>query len=372
MKILMVYPEYPPTFWSFKYALKFIAKKAAFPPLGLMTVSALLPPDWERKLVDLNVTKLRDSDILWADYVFISAMIVQDKSVMDVLRRCKSLSRKVVAGGPLFTTSSHEYQEIVDHFVLNEAEITFPSFLSDLKKGTPKHIYSSPGAADIMTSPLPDRSIISTRHYGSMNIQYSRGCPFDCEFCNITSLFGRVPRTKTVEQLVAELDDIYSLGWTGSIFIVDDNFIGNRRKLKSEVLPTIIDWMASKKRPFTFLTEVSLNLADDEELMELMVQAGFDTVFVGIESPNADSLDECSKIPNRNRDMVASVRRIQRAGLEVQGGFIMGFDSDPSQIFEMMIDFVQNSYIVTAMVGLLHALPETRLYTRLKPGRIHQ
>jgi len=371
MKILLVYPECPPTFWSFKYALKFIARKAAYPPLGLMTVAAMLPSGWERKLVDLNVGKLRDRDILWADYVFISAMMVQDVSVKEVLCRCKKLGRRVVAGGPLFTAGYAEYEGLVEHFVLNEAEITLPQFLQDLQGGTPKHIYTSLDAADMKKSPLPDRSLISKRHYGSMNIQYSRGCPFDCEFCNITSLFGRVPRTKTVEQLLAELDGIHALGWKGSVFIVDDNFIGNKRKLKDEVLPAIIGWMDSKKRPFTFITEASLNLSDDEELMEMMVRAGFDTVFIGIESPNAESLEECSKIANRNRDMVASVRKLQQSGLEVQGGFIVGFDRDPEQIFEMMIDFVQNSYIVTAMVGLLHALPDTRLYRRLKEeGRL--
>ena len=371
MKILLLYPEYPVTFWSFKHALSFIAKKASFPPLGLMTIAAMLPGDWEVRLLDMNTHRLRDRDILWADYVFVSAMIVQVESVREVLARCRELGRSVVAGGPLFTTGHGEFAGMVDHMVLDEAEETLPRFLRDLEAGTPARIYRASVRADITASPVPRRSLISTRNYGAMNIQYSRGCPFDCEFCNITSLFGRVPRTKTSEQMLAELDSIHALGWRGCVFIVDDNFIGNKVKLKREILPAITAWMERNRHPFTFTTEVSINLADDAELMELMVRAGFDTVFVGIESPNEESLQECSKQANKGRDMVQSILKMQRAGLEVQGGFIVGFDSDPSSIFDQMIAFIQESSVVTAMVGLLNALPDTKLYDRLmREGRL--
>ncbi len=371
MKVLLVYPEYPVTFWSFRYALSFISKKASYPPLGLLTIAALLPGECELRLVDMNVRKLGDKEILWADYVFVSAMIVQAESVRKLLGRCKSLDRKVVAGGPLFTTGYEEYAGMVDHFVLNEAEQTLPVFLRDLEKGLPKKVYTSAGWADMTTSPVPRRDLVRTRDYGAMNIQYSRGCPFDCEFCNITSLFGRVPRTKNKEQLIAELDNIRALGWKGCVFIVDDNFIGNKVKLKREILPAMIEWMTRNNYPFTFTTEASLNLADDDELMGLMVEAGFDTVFVGIESPNADSLDECGKRANQGRDMIASILKMQQFGLEVQGGFIVGFDNDPPEIFDRMISFIQDSSVVTAMVGMLNALPSTRLHNRLtKEGRL--
>jgi radical SAM superfamily enzyme YgiQ (UPF0313 family) len=370
MKILHVYPSYPDTFWSFKYALRFISKRAAFPPLGLLTVAALLPKDWDQRLVDLNTATLRDKDILWADYVFISAMSVQRDSVLNVLERCKALGRKVVAGGPLFT-SSHDEFEGVDHFILNEAEITLPPFLNDLSTGKAQNFYSTEAWADVTTTPVPLWSLVDLKYYSTMNLQYSRGCPYDCEFCDITVLYGRVPRTKTKEQVLAELDSLLARGWRSDVFFVDDNFIGNKAKLKKEILPAIIDWMKENKHPFALSTEVSVNLADDEELMSLMVRAGFDAVFVGIESPNEESLVECKKIPNKNRDLLASVRKIQRFGLRVNGGFIVGFDNDPAAIFQRVVDFIQESGIITAMVGLLNAPRGTRLYQRLSSeGRL--
>jgi radical SAM superfamily enzyme YgiQ (UPF0313 family) len=365
MKALLIYPEYPVTFWSFKHALKFVSKKASYPPLGLLTIAAMLPETWEIKLIDMNVKKLRDKDLLWADYVFISAMIIQSDSAMTVLTRCRELGRKVVAGGPLFTSGYKDFMDMVDHFVLNEAEETLPAFLRDLKRRTPSRVYTSDKWADLAASPVPMRQLIKTGHYGAMNIQYSRGCPYDCEFCNITVLFGRAPRTKSKEQILAELDNIYALNWRGCVFIVDDNFIGNRSKLKKELLPAMIGWMERNDHPFTFSTEASINLADDEELMELMVRAGFDTVFVGIETPDEKSLHECGKLPNKGRDLIADIRKMQRFGLEVQGGFILGFDNDPPTIFNRMIHFIQESAVVTAMVGLLNALPNTKLYHRL-------
>jgi len=370
LKILFVYPKYPDTFWSFKYALKFISKKAAFPPLGLLTVAAMLPADWQKKLVDMNVKRLKDEDIKWADYVFISAMVVQQDSAGEVIARCNLMGTKVIAGGPLFTTGHEDYDE-VDHFVLGEAEVTLPLFLKDLEKGCPRHMYFSEERPDITKTPVPLWSLIKMRHYSSMNIQYSRGCPYNCEFCDIIILNGHKPRTKAKEQLITELDMLYQRGWRGSVFIVDDNFIGNKRKLKEEILPAIIEWRKSKKHPFDLFTEASINLADDEKLMKLMTDAGFRTVFIGIETPHDESLVECAKSQNRKRDMVASVKKIQNFGMEVQGGFIVGFDSDPLTIFKSQIRFIQQSGIVTAMVGLLNAPRGTRLYQRLmKENRI--
>jgi len=231
MRILLVYPQYPDTFWSFKHALKFVSKKAAFPPLGLLTVAAMLPGEWEKKLVDMNVTRLTDEDIKWADYVFISAMVVQQNSVREVIARCKRLNTRIVAGGPLFTTGYEEFDG-VDHFVLGEAEATLPLFLEDLEKGYARHIYTSDARPDICQTPIPLWSLINTKHYSSMNVQYSRGCPFNCEFCDIILLNGHQPRTKDKEQLLAELDELYRRGWREGVFVVDDNFIGNKKKLK--------------------------------------------------------------------------------------------------------------------------------------------
>ena len=365
MKILLVYPQYPDTFWSFRHALRIISKKASFPPLGLLTVAAMLPSDWEKKLVDMNVTALDDKDLNWADYVFISAMVVQRDSVKEVIARCREFGAKVVAGGPLFTTE-HEEFDGVDHLVLDEAEITLPPFLADLDKGCVQHIYTSKERPDISKTPIPMWSLINMKKYSSMNVQYSRGCPFNCEFCDIIILNGHKPRTKDKDQVVNELEALYSRGWRGGVFIVDDNFIGNKRKLKAEILPAIIKWMKERKYPFSFNTEASINLADDKGLMQLMVKTGFNTVFVGIETPNEESLVECNKFQNANRNLVASVKKIQNYGLEVQGGFIVGFDSDPISIFKSQINFIQRSGIVTAMVGLLNAPRGTRLYQRLK------
>jgi radical SAM superfamily enzyme YgiQ (UPF0313 family) len=365
VNILLVYPMYPDTFWGFKHALKFVSKKASFPPLGLLTIAAMLPKEWNKKLIDLNATKLTDKDILWADYVFISAMSIQSESVDEVIQQCKKLSTKIVAGGPLFTSSS-EYYKNIDHMILNEAEITLPQFLNDLSEGKPKHKYTTEEWADIATTPLPLWEIVPMNNYTSMNVQYSRGCPYDCDFCDITVLYGRRPRTKTKEQVIAELDELYFTGWRGPVFFVDDNFIGNKRKLKGEILPAIAEWMEKRKNPFYLNTEASINLADDDRLMHLMVKAGFEAVFIGIESPNEESLVECNKSQNRNRDLISSIKKIQQAGLEVQGGFIVGFDNDPPSIFEKLTNFIQESGIVTAMVGLLNAPRGTKLHKKLE------
>ena len=365
MKTLLVYPEYKETFWSFKYALKFIFKKASTPPLGLLTVAALLPEKWEKRLIDMNVRSLKDKDLKWADIVFISAISIQKDSVKEIMERCRKTGVRTVAGGPLFTTGYEEFPGI-DHFVLNEAEITLPQFLEDLENGCSRHIYSSKQCADITKTPLPLWKLLNMKKYATMNIQYSRGCPFNCEFCNITTLYGRKIRTKDKDQLIRELESLYSHRWRNAVFFVDDNFIGNKKKLKKYILPAVAGWMEKKKHPFSSITQASIELADDEELMQLMVKAGFDTVFVGIETPNEESLSECTKHQNKNRDLISCVKKIQQSGLQVQGGFIVGFDNDPLSIFEGQIRFIQNSGIVTAMVGLLNALKGTRLHLRLE------
>jgi radical SAM superfamily enzyme YgiQ (UPF0313 family) len=364
MKILLVNPDAPNTFWSLKNTLRFISKKAMLPPLGILTVAAMLPKEWELRLVDMATKKLRDRDILWADYVFITGMYVQKVLAKAVIERCKKLKKTVVAGGPLYTSSPEEFPE-VDHLVLNEGEITLPEFLKDLENGTPKRIYSTTKFADVQLTPAPLWEMLDMRHYGMASVQYSRGCPFNCHFCDITKTLGHRMRTKTKEQVLQELDNIYSAGWRGSVFFVDDNFIGNKSRLKEETLPAIIDWMGKKDYPFSFNTQASINLADDDELMRLMVDAGFDCVFVGIESQNAESLVECNKTQNTGRNLVESIKKIQYAGMQVQGGFILGFDSDKANIFENTIQFIQKSGIVTAMVGLLNAPPGTQLQIRM-------
>jgi radical SAM superfamily enzyme YgiQ (UPF0313 family) len=365
MNILLVYPEHPVTFWSFKHALKFINKKANLPPLGVLTVAALLPDGWNKKIVDMNTDGLRDKDIQWADSVFISAMNIQRESVRKVIDRCKKMNRKTVGGGPLFTTEPENYGD-VDHLLLYEGEVSIPRFLADLKNGSPKHLYDWDGYPELHETPLPSWELIHLRNYASLSIQYSRGCPFHCDFCNVVSLFGHSQRTKSAEKVVDELEIIYRLGWRGSVFFVDDNFIGNKEKLKSEVLPAIMGWMKEKNYPFRFNTEVSINIADDNELMELMVDAGFSTVFVGIETVDEESLAECNKIQNTRRDLVECVKTIHRHGIQVQGGFILGFDNDKPSIFSRVSSFIQQCGIVTAMVGMLNAPKGTKLYKRLE------
>ena len=371
MKILLIYPQYPETFWGLKYALKFIAKKAALPPLGLVTVAAMLPRDWERKLVDMNASALTDAQLEWADFAFISAMTIQEKSTREVIDRCKKKGLKIVAGGPLFTTHSSDFEMLVDHLVLGEAEGSIPALLANLEKASSqqvsdRYVYKCEDWPDIRQTPPPEWSLIDLKKYDTIGIQYSRGCPFDCDFCDIVILNGENPRQKNKDQILTELETLYQLGWRGSVFFVDDNFIGNKALLKKELLPALINWLKQKNYPFHFNTETSINLADDEELMQLMGQAGFDKVFVGIETPHEESLAECNKFHNQNRDLVASVKKMQNHGFEVMGGFIIGFDNDPPSIFEKQIHFIQKSGIITAMVGLLTAVRGTSLYQRLE------
>lgn len=364
MNILLVYPQIPETFWSFKHALKFIGKKAAFPPLGLLTVAAMLPESWSKRLVDINIQPLTDADLKWADYVFLSGMTVQRESARKVIERANLAGVPVVAGGPLFTTE-HESFTGVAHFVLNEAEVTLPRFLDDLEQNRLQPVYRSSEFANIGQTPTPLWHLADMKKYATMSLQYSRGCPFQCEFCNVTSLFGHRARTKTAEQVLAELNCLHDLGWKGKVFFVDDNLIGNKSRLVKELLPPLIEWQNSTGR-MPFFTQASINLADSADLMEMMGKAGFESVFIGIETPSETSLAECNKKQNTRRDLIADIKRIQRAGIEVQAGFIVGFDSDTSTIFQRQIDFIQKSGIVVAMVGLLQAVQGTPLYERLK------
>jgi len=370
MNVLLVYPESPVTFWSFKHALNFIGKKANLPPLGVLTVAAMLPESWNLKLIDMNVKSLKNKDIAWADYVFISAMNIQKKSTREVVDRCKKLGVKTVAGGPLFVGDFDEFDD-VDHLLLHEGEVCIPQFLADLEAGTPKHIYDWERYPSLTETPIPRWDLANPKKYAMLSLQYSRGCPFNCEFCNVVTLFGHSPRTKTCNQIIDELETIYNLGWRGGIFFVDDNFIGNKNKLKTEVLPAIVEWMQERNHPFTFFTEVSINIADDEELLKLMGDAGFDNIFVGIETVDEDSLAECNKMQNKNRDLIGNIAQIQNHGMQVSGGFILGFDNDKPSSFTGMVNFIQSSGIVTAMVGVLTALKGTKLFDRMEQeGRL--
>jgi radical SAM superfamily enzyme YgiQ (UPF0313 family) len=365
MNILLVYPETPTTFWSFRNALKFISKKSSESPLGLLTIAAMLPQEWNKKLIDTNVTALKNEHIEWADYVFLTGMNLHISSMKKIITRCNQKNTKVVLGGPLVTNDYNQFLG-VDHFVLGESETILPQFIKDIQNGNPKPIYKSTEFPDISNTPIPMWELVEMKKYASMSVQYSRGCPFNCDFCSITMLNGHVPRTKSKEQFLSELQSLYDFGWRGGIFVVDDNFIGNKKKLKNELLPALIEWSQKYNYPFSFGTEASINIADDEELVNMMVKAGFDHTFIGIETPNNESLAECGKSQNLRRDLVSSVKKLQRKGIVVSGGFIVGFDNDSPNIFRQQINFIQNSGIVTAMVGLLNAPSGTTLFKRLK------
>jgi radical SAM superfamily enzyme YgiQ (UPF0313 family) len=368
-RILLVSPQIPTTYWSYKYSLPFVNKKALLPPLGLLTVAALLPEDYELRLIDMNVRDLPREEVEWADMVFLSAMLVQQQSFDEVAALCRECGTPVVAGGP-YPTSSFERIEGVDHFVLDEAELTLPVFLRDLEQGQAKHIYRDERKPDLSLTPLPRFDLIDVTLYESMPLQFSRGCPFDCEFCDIIEMFGRKPRTKRPEQFLQEVDHLYNTGFRGSLFIVDDNFVGNKLKVK-ELLRPLAAWQRKHRYPFTVSTEASITLAQDEELLDLMLSAGFTMVFIGIETPDAKALAMTNKTQNLREDVLTSVVRIQEKGIEVSGGFIVGFDGEAEDIFERQKSFIQKAGIPTAMVGLLIALPNTQLYRRLKrEGRI--
>jgi radical SAM superfamily enzyme YgiQ (UPF0313 family) len=369
MKVLLVYPRHPDTFWSFKHVLRFLGKRSAFPPLGLLTVAAMLPRDWSLKLVDANVEPLEDADLDWADWVLLSGMIVHRDSAREIARRAAGRGKPVIAGGPLFTTGHEGFPEIA-HFVLGEAEGAIEALVADMLAGAVKPVYRAAGFPDLRGSPVPRWDLIEPRRYVTMPVQFSRGCPFDCEFCDIVAMYGRKARTKAPQQVIAELEALSRAGWRDMVFIVDDNFIGHKPRVR-ELLAALIRWRERSGAQIGFLTEASVNLADDGALMEAMVRAGFRKVFVGLETPVPESLEECAKTQNRGRDLVEAVRAMQAAGLEVMGGFIVGFDSDPLDVFRRQFEFIQRAGVVTAMVGLLSALPQTRLHARLaREGRI--
>jgi radical SAM superfamily enzyme YgiQ (UPF0313 family) len=369
MKTLLIYPEFPDTYWSFRHALSFEGKRSAFPPLGLLTVSAMMPDIWERRLVDMNIQPLKLSDIKWADVVFASAMIVQKDSLRRVVELCNAEGKRVVIGGP-YATSGAKHLPQADHIFLGEAETTLPEFVRDLEHGAPKRIYQAAERPALSAAPIPDFHLADLRRYSAMPVQYSRGCPFQCEFCDIIEIYGRVPRTKSNEQILAELDALLRVGWRGLVFIVDDNFIGNKRNVK-RLLPALADWSERHGRPFSFITEASVNLAEDDELLDGMRRAHFHHVFLGIETPVEASLKEAQKGQNLRRNLLDSVRKIQSYGMEVMAGFIVGFDNDPDDIFERQIEFIRESAIPLAMVGLLTALPDTQLWRRLeREGRL--
>jgi radical SAM superfamily enzyme YgiQ (UPF0313 family) len=368
VKVLLINPEFPDTYWSFRHALPFEGKRSAFPPLGLLTVSALLPPSWERRLVDLNVQSLKSSDIDWADMVFATAMLVQKDSLREVVQRCKARGKRVVLGGPYVTTTVEELPE-ADHIFLGEAETTIPQFVVDLTRGEAKRSYQATERPPLSATPLAHFQLANMKRYSAMSVQYSRGCPFSCEFCDIIEIYGRVPRTKSNQQMLVEFDALRDLGWRGTVFIVDDNFIGNKKNVR-QLLPELAKWQKANGYPFSLITESSVNLADDELLLESMRDAGFRRVFLGIETPVEESLKEAQKSQNRG-NLLDSVKKIQSYGMEVMAGFIVGFDNDPEDIFERQIDFIRKSAIPLAMVGLLNALPDTQLWKRLeREGRL--
>jgi radical SAM superfamily enzyme YgiQ (UPF0313 family) len=368
MKVLLVNPEFPDTYWSFRHALPFEGKRCAFPPLGLLTVSALLPSSWDKRLIDLNVERLKASDIEWADMVFATAMLVQKESLKEVVRRCKRYGKRVVLGGPYVTTTIEELPD-ADHIFKGEAETTLPQFVEDLANDRAQRVYEAAERPPLLLTPQADFKLANLKRYSAMSVQYSRGCPFSCEFCDIIEIYGRVPRTKSNQQMLAEFDALRNLGWRGTVFIVDDNFIGNKKNVR-QLLPDLAKWQKARGYPFSFITESSLNLADDEPLLASMRDAGFRRVFIGIETPVEESLKEAQKSQNRG-NLLDSVKKIQSYGMEVMAGFIVGFDNDPVDIFQRQIDFIRRSAIPLAMVGLLNALPETQLWKRLdREGRL--
>lgn len=366
MNVLLTYPEYPPTFFNFAYSLDFICRKAALPPLGLITVSALLPASWEKRLVDLNTRRLSAEDLSWADMVFISAMHIQKESVNRIIRECLVHKVNIVAGGPLFTHDFNAFPQ-VDHFILNEAELSIIPFIQDVESGrNPKRIYESSSYADLAHSPVPDFHLLEWKSYASMSLQISRGCPYSCDFCEITSMLGKKVRLKPTDQVRKELDALYRLNWRGSVSIVDDNFIGNKNPIKKHLLPTLMAWMRQHNYPFIFNVQTAINLADDQELIGMMLDAGIHSTFIGLETPSELSNQQSNKMQNTRRDLLKNVRDIQQAGMLVSGGFILGFDSDTASIFDQQVDFIQQSGIVWAMIGLLNAPKNTSLYRRLE------
>jgi radical SAM superfamily enzyme YgiQ (UPF0313 family) len=363
LRVLLVYPEVPPTYWNMRYALPFIGKRASLPPLGIITVAAMLDEGCDVSLVDMNIEPLTTEHVRGADIVLTSSMLIQSRSHADVVRLCRALGKPVLAGGP-YPTGGHADIAGVDYFVLGEAEGLLPRFLDDFRQGRAQRVYQGEALPDIAQSPTPRFDLLKRDAYASMALQFSRGCPYDCEFCDVVEMFGRKPRTKSPGQLLAEMEALHRTGYEGSVFIVDDNFIGNKRAVM-QLLPQITRWQDQRGRPFRLYTETTVSLAKDDELMTAMVHAGFNSVFLGIETPVIESLVEAHKTQNLKLDLLESVRRINSKGLEVSAGFIVGFDGDPEDVFDRQLQFIREAGIPEAMVGLLTALPRTRLHKRL-------
>ncbi len=372
MNVLFVYPIFPQSFWSFDETMKLLGRKAMLPPLALVTVAAMLPQDWEFKLVDRNIREVTEEEWAWADMVMLSAMIVQKRDLHEQIREAKRRGKRVVVGGPYPTALPHECEKVgADFLVLDEGEITIPVFLDALARHETSGIFRSEGVKpDVTLTPVPRFDLLELNAYSEMSVQFSRGCPFLCEFCDIIVLYGRKPRTKTPSQILAELQCLYDLGWRRSVFMVDDNFTGNRKKVKL-LLKELQPWMIEHDYPFSFATEASVDLAQDQELMEMMVTCNFGAVFLGIETPDTESLALMKKTQNNRNPLIESVERIARCGLRVMAGFIIGFDNEKPGAGQRIVDFVERTAIPTAAFSMLHALPDTGLSKRLaKEGRL--
>ncbi|MBD1865962.1 B12-binding domain-containing radical SAM protein [Leptolyngbya sp. FACHB-671] len=372
MRVLLLYPLFPKSFWSFDKALELIGRKVSLPPLSLTTVAAILPQTWEFRLVDRNVGYESEADWYWADLVIISGMIVQKEDMLHLIEAAKRRGKRVAVGGP-YVTSVPDAAQVAgaDFLVLDEGEITLPLLVEALERGETTGVFRSNGEKpDVTTTPLPRFDLLNLNAYSDMSVQFSRGCPYQCEFCDIIVLYGRKPRTKTPAQLLAELQKLYDLGWRRSIFVVDDNFIGNKRNAKL-MLRELAPWMAERGYPFSFSTEASVDLAQDQELLDLMIAANFGAVFLGIETPDTDSLSLTQKFQNTRNSLIESVQTINRSGLRVMAGFIIGFDGEKSGAGDRIIDFVEATAIPQAHFSMLQALPNTALSQRLqKEGRL--
>lgn len=372
MRVLLLYPLFPKSFWSFDKALELIGRKVSLPPLGMITVAAILPQTWEFRLVDRNARYETEADWDWADLVIISGMIVQKPDMLRLISEAKRRGKLVAAGGPYVTSVPEAAREAgVDFLVLDEGEITLPLLVEALERGETSGVFSANGEKpDVSSTPIPRFDLLDMGAYSDMSVQFSRGCPFQCEFCDIIVLYGRKPRTKTPAQLLAELQVLYDLGWRRSVFVVDDNFIGNKRNVKL-MLRELAPWMAERGYPFRFSTEASVDLGQDQELLDMMIAANFSAVFLGIETPDTDSLAMTQKFQNTRNSLVESVQTINRAGLRVMAGFIIGFDGEKPGAGDRIIDFVEATAIPQALFSMLQALPNTALWKRLqKEGRL--
>ena len=369
MRALLIYPIFPPTFWSYDKSLELVDRKVLLPPLGLITVAGILPQEWEFKLVDRNVREVEEEEWQWADIVIFSAMIVQKVDLLEQIAEAKKRAKLVAVGGP-YATSVPEEIVGADFLILDEGEITLPEFVKAVTNGEKQGIFRTTEKPDVTHTPIPRYDLLELDAYDSMSVQFSRGCPFQCEFCDIIVLYGRKPRTKTPQQLLKELDYLYDLGWRRGIFMVDDNFIGNKRNVKL-LLKELKIWQEEHQYPFRFNTEASVDLAQDQELMDLMVDCYFDAVFLGVETPDEESLKLTKKFQNTRNSLTDTIDTLIKAGLRPMAGFIIGFDSEKQGSGDRIIKFVEDAAIPTAMFGMLQALPNTALWNRLeKEGRL--